>query len=62
MSDLGRKGFGDSSYTPQTVAEYSRSLLTHHTEASESLKPDSSKSAGEKLTEGASDIGDKVSR
>jgi hypothetical protein len=62
MSDLGRKGFGDSSYTPQTVADYSRSLLTHHQEASEAVKPDSQKGVGEKLGEGASDIGDKVSR
>ncbi len=61
MSDIGRKGFGDST-SRISAAEYHRTLLTHHAEASEAIKPDSQKSTTEKLGEGATDIGDKVAR
>ena len=66
MSDAGRKGFGDSTYTSTpalpSLSDYHRTLLTHHAEASEAMKPDSQKTTTEKLGEGATDIGDKAAR
>ena len=61
MSDAGRKGFTDST-SPPSIADYHRTLLMHHAEASEAMTPDSQKSTGQKLSEGATDITDKVSR
>jgi hypothetical protein len=42
--------------------QYHRTLLTHHAEAQEKLTPESQKSTTDKLSEGATDIGDKVAR
>lgn len=61
MSDAGRKGFTDSMFSA-IAADYYRTLLTHHAEASEAITPQSQKSTGDKLSEGATDISDKVAR
>ena len=62
MSDLGRKGFGDSTSPRSSMDQYRKTLLTHHAEAQEKLTPESQKSTTDKLSEGVTDIGDKVGR
>jgi hypothetical protein len=61
MSDLGRKDFGDSMFSPLSVWTCP-DANTLSTEAKESMQPDSTKSTTEKLKEGITGTTDKISR